>query len=63
MRHFKECTIRIVGNAETLWVKFGEAGAENNDCHGVGSTMFCSARGGWGDLVMDVQNMKCKAVQ
>jgi hypothetical protein len=57
------CTVRVVGTADYLYVQVGDFTEPKNDCRGVGTTMFCSPRGGWGDLVVDRKTQSCRAVQ
>ncbi|HEY4141639.1 MAG TPA: hypothetical protein VGM57_09515, partial [Pseudolabrys sp.] len=57
------CTLRVVGTADYLYVQVGDFTEPKNDCRGIGSTMFCSPRGGWGDLVVDRKTQSCRAVQ
>ncbi len=58
-----DCTVRVIANADTAIVKFGSDGTGGDDCRGLGATMFCSARGGWADMVLDRKNNTCKALQ
>lgn len=58
-----ECSVRVIGDADTIVVTFGDPGQDGNDCRGVGSTMFCSARGGWADYVVDRKANTCKALR
>jgi hypothetical protein len=57
------CSVRVIGDADTMVVTFGDPRQDGNDCRGVGSTMFCSARGGWADYVVDRRANTCKALQ
>lgn len=57
------CTVRILGTADYLYVQVGDFTEPKNDCRGIGTTMFCSPRGGWGDLVVDRRTQNCGAVQ
>jgi hypothetical protein len=57
------CTVRIVGNDDILWVRFGDSSEEGNDCRSAGPTMFCSPRAFWNDLVVDRRTQKCKALK
>ncbi len=59
----RECTVRIVGDADTAVIQFGASGKDGDDCRGVGTTMFCSARGGWADLVLDRKANTCKTLR
>ncbi len=59
----RDCTVRIVGDADTAVIKFGASGKDGDDCHGASTTMFCSARGGWGDLVLDRKANTCKVLR
>ena len=58
-----ECTIRIVGNADYLFVAVGDADEDGNDCHGDDEMMYCSARGSWTDLVIERKTDTCRAVE
>jgi hypothetical protein len=57
------CTVRIVGNDDVLWVRFGDSSEEGNDCRSAGSTMFCSPRAFWNDIILDRRTKKCKALK
>lgn len=57
------CTVRIVGDQDTLWLRFGEAGEEGNDCRALGDNMFCSPRAFWNDILVDRRTGKCLAVK
>jgi hypothetical protein len=57
------CTLRVVGTADYLYVQVGDFTEPKNNCRGIGTTMFCSPRGGWGDLVVDRKTRSCRAVQ
>ena len=57
------CTVRVVGTADYLYVQVGDFTEPKNDCRGIGTTMFCSPRGGWGDLIVDRRAQSCRAVQ
>ena len=57
------CTVRIVGNGDILWVRFGDSLEDGNDCRSAGSGMLCSPRAFWNDLVLDRRTQKCKAIK
>ena len=57
------CTVRVVGTADYLYVQVGDFTEPKNDCRGVGTTMFCSPRGGWGDVIVDRRTQSCRATQ
>ncbi len=59
----KECAVRILGNADILWVRIGDSSAGGNDCRGLDSTMFCSPRAFWNDIIVDRRTQKCKALR
>jgi hypothetical protein len=59
----KKCTVRISGDADHLWIRFGDSSEEGNDCRRVGSTMFCSPRAFWNDILLDRRTQKCKALR
>ncbi len=58
-----QCSIRIVGNADYLFVAVGDADDDGNDCHGDTDMMYCSARGSWTDLVVERKTDICRAVE
>ena len=58
-----QCSIRIVGNADYLFVAVGDADEDGNDCHGDDEMMYCSARGSWTDLVVERKTDTCRAVE
>jgi hypothetical protein len=58
-----QCSIRIVGNQDFLFVAIGDADEDGNDCHGDTDMMYCSARGSWTDLVVERKTQTCRAVQ
>ena len=58
-----QCSIRIVGNADYLFVQVGDADEDGNDCHGDDEMMYCSARGSWTDLVVERKTNTCRAVE
>ena len=57
-----ECSVKVVGDADTLLVTFGDGSKADDDCRGVGNVMFCSARGGWANFVLDRHANTCKAL-
>ncbi|MEN6439520.1 MAG: hypothetical protein ABFD97_13180 [Syntrophobacter sp.] len=59
----KECAVQILGNADILWIRFGDSSVEGNDCRGLGSSMFCSPRAFWNDIILDRRTQKCKALR
>jgi hypothetical protein len=59
----KKCTVRIVGDTDILWIRFGDSSEEGNDCRGTGSTMFCSPRAFWNDTILDRRTQKCRALK
>lgn len=59
----KKCTIRILGDTDSLWIRFGDSSEEGNDCRGSGSTMFCSPRAFWNDVIVDRRTQKCRALR
>jgi hypothetical protein len=59
----QRCTVRILGDGDTIWVRFGDASEEGNDCRSLGSNMYCSPRAFWNDLLIDRRTQKCKAIK
>ncbi|MBF0529562.1 MAG: hypothetical protein HQK55_09885 [Deltaproteobacteria bacterium] len=55
----KKCAIRIVGDPDILWIRFGDSSEEGNDCRGVDSVMFCSPR----DIILDRRTRKCQVLK
>jgi hypothetical protein len=58
----QRCTIRIVGDADHLFVQFGDLTEKNNDCRYSGTTAFCSPRSWMADIVVDRKTKGCKSV-
>ena len=58
-----KCTVRIVADPDTLTISHGEWGDLQNDCRRSGTTMFCSTRGDWSDIVMERSTQKCKTIK
>lgn len=58
----QRCTIRILGDGDILWIRFGESGG-SDICRNTGSAMFCSPRAFWNDLFVDRRTQKCKALK
>jgi hypothetical protein len=58
----QRCTIRIVGDADHLFVQFGDPSEPNDDCRFSGSTAFCSPRSWMADFVVDRRTKSCKPV-
>jgi hypothetical protein len=59
----QKCTIRILGDEDTLWIRFGDSASEGNDCRSAGAEMYCSPRAFWNDIVIDRHTKKCRALQ
>lgn len=59
----RKCVIRIVGDADHLYVGFGESGDSGDDCRSGDDEMFCSARGFMAPLVVDRASRICRGVQ
>lgn len=57
------CSVRIVGNADTLWLRLGDASESNNDCRSTADTMYCSPRAFWSDVLVDRRTGACKRVR
>jgi hypothetical protein len=58
----QRCTIRIVGDADTLFVQFGDLTEKNNDCRFSGTTAFCSPRSWMADIIVNRRTKGCKSV-
>lgn len=58
----QRCTIRIVGDAGHLFVKFGASAAKNDDCRYSGTTAFCSPRSWMADMIVDRRTHSCKTI-
>jgi hypothetical protein len=57
-----KCRVRILGDADTLWVRFGDS-SDPNECRYAGSTMLCSPRAFWNDIILDRKTKKCRALK
>jgi hypothetical protein len=57
------CTVRIVGDKDIVWIRFGDSSEEGNDCRTHGATMFCSPRAFWNDMILDRRTRNCKALR
>jgi hypothetical protein len=57
------CSVRILGDKDLLWIRFGDTSVPGNDCRSAGSTMFCSPRAFWNDIILDRRTGKCRALQ
>ena len=57
------CRVRIIGDADTLWIVFGEISENGKDCRQAGDTMFCGPRAFWNDILFDRHTQKCKAIK
>jgi hypothetical protein len=58
-----KCTVRIMGNADTMWIMIGDHAGDGSDCRQAGATMYCSPRAFWNDIILDRHTRKCKALQ
>lgn len=58
----QRCTIRIVGDADTLFLQFGDMTEKNNDCRYSGATAFCSPRSWMADIIVNRKTKSCKSV-
>ena len=58
----QRCTIRIVGDADTLFLQFGDLTEKNDDCRFSGTTAFCSPRSWMADIIVDRKTKSCKSV-
>ena len=57
------CSVLIMGDKDLLWIRFGDTSVPGNDCRSAGSTMFCSPRAFWNDIILDRRTKKCRALQ
>jgi hypothetical protein len=55
--------VRIVGDANILWIQFGDTSEEGNDCRQAGNKMFCSPRAFWNDLILDRRTHTCRPLK
>jgi hypothetical protein len=58
----QHCTIRIVGDADTLFLQFGDLTEKNDDCRFSGATAFCSPRSWMAEVIVDRKTKSCRAV-
>ncbi len=58
----QRCTIRIVGDADHLFVQFGDLTQKNDDCRFSGTTAFCSPRSWMADVIVDRKTKRCRTV-
>jgi hypothetical protein len=58
----QHCTIRIVGDADHLFVEFGDITETNNDCRFTSDRAFCSPRSWMSDFIVDRKNRTCRPV-
>jgi hypothetical protein len=58
-----KCSVRIVADKDTLRVGFGEPADSDNDCRRSGTTMFCSPRGDWSDMVIERDTKRCMTLK
>ena len=58
----QRCTIRILGDADHLLVRFGASGEKNDDCRFSGTTAFCSPRSWMADMIVNRRSNSCKSV-
>lgn len=56
------CTIRFVGDAETLWIHFVDVTADGDPCKGDDYMMYCAPRAAWKDIVINRRSGKCKVL-
>jgi hypothetical protein len=56
-----KCAVRIVGDAEILWIRIG-ASSDPSACRTSSATMHCSPRAFWNDIILDRRTRKCKAL-
>lgn len=58
----QRCAIRIVGDADHLFVRFGASGEKNDDCRFSGTTAFCSPRSWMADVIVARATGACKTI-
>jgi hypothetical protein len=58
----QRCTIRIVGDADALYVQFGDWTEQNNDCRFSGDRAFCSPRSWPADMIVNRRTKSCRTV-
>lgn len=58
----QRCTIRIVGDADHLFVHFGDSGETNDDCRFSGTTAFCSPRSWMADMIVNRRTNSCRSI-
>jgi len=58
----QHCTIRILGDADHLFLRFGDAEEKNNDCRFSGDRAFCSPNSWMADVIVDRRTKSCKSV-
>ncbi|MBV8663582.1 MAG: hypothetical protein JO107_10810, partial [Hyphomicrobiales bacterium] len=59
----QRCTIHVIGDANHLFVQFGDPGEDHNDCRFSGSTAFCSPRSWMADFIVDRRAKTCKPIE
>ena len=59
----QRCTIHVVGDADHLFVQFGNPGEKNDDCRYSGTTAFCSPRSWPADFIVDRRTKSCKPIE
>jgi hypothetical protein len=62
-KHLERTAVQSLMEEDTLWIRFGDSSEEANDCRGVASTMFCSPRTFWNDVILDRRTQKCRALR
>ena len=58
----QRCTIRIVGDADYLFLQIGDFTEKNNNCRFSGATAFCSSRSWMSDMIVNRKTQSCKSV-
>lgn len=56
------CTIRLVADADHVFIRFGDLARAGDDCRFSGSTAFCSPRSFMPDLVVNRRTQACRAI-
>jgi hypothetical protein len=57
------CSVRIVAGGSHLYVRMGDTSQADNYCRQAGSTMYCSSRSFWTDMIVNQANKRCKSVE
>ena len=58
-----QCTIRIVGTGDYLYVQMGDSTESGNDCRSSDEAMYCSPRSFWTSMVLNRKTRACVSVE